>query len=131
MVKRRNSFGGGSADGGSGIEAPCEPRKQLGESSAGRGRQKREAGGTGFQDNFHQCDCPEKFGVQDVEIARGELHRKGPDTKMQSFWHRVSRQIPSTRLSRKSVSLRLVRLMPDAGQRDMRGKKFVRCISQR
>ena len=46
-------------------------------------------GGTGFQDNFHQSDCPEKLGVQDVEIARGELHRKGPGTKMQSLRHRV------------------------------------------
>ena len=40
----------------------------------------------GFQDNFRQCDCPEKFGVEDVEMAREKLHIKAPDTKMQSLW---------------------------------------------
>ena len=42
-----------------------------------------------FRDNFHQCDCPEKLWVQDVEIAWGELRRA--TLKCRAFWHRVFR----------------------------------------
>ena len=43
--------------------------------------------GAGFQDNFCQCDCPERLKVQNVEKAREELYIKAPDTKMRNLWH--------------------------------------------
>ena len=81
-----------------------------------------------FRDNFHQCDCPKKLRVQDLEIAWGELGREGGtlnSLKLRVFGTGFSGQIPSMRLSRTSVRLRFVKLMPNPGQWDTHGKKFV------
>ena len=62
--------------------------------------------------------------VQDVEIAGGELRREG-DTQMQSFWHRVFRTNSMNAIvPKKCAPIRLVKLMPNAGQWDMHGKRF-------
>ena len=65
---------------------PVNRGNSLGRVQLAGGDAKCEAGGTGFQDNFFNVIVLKNWGVQDVEIARGELYRKGP--KMQSFWHR-------------------------------------------
>ena len=48
----------------------------------------------GIQDNFRPRDCPEKLGVEDVEMAPAELYRRAAD-----YGTGYSGQFSSKRLS--------------------------------
>ena len=78
-------------------------RAPLGGSDILRSR----AVGTGFQDKFHQCDCPAKLCAEDfssANVGRWDTHSfvTGSDTKNAQLLARFfSGQISSIRLFRK------------------------------
>ena len=83
----------------------------LGRAPLGGSDVLRSRAGTGFQDKFHQCDCPEKLCAQDFPSGLQTLgdgtciaSLAGSDTKNALLLARVfPRQISPIRLFRKTV----------------------------
>ena len=89
-------------------------RAPLGGSDVLRSR----AVGTGFQDKFHQCDCPEKLCAQGffkwfVNVGRWDMHSfvgRGQHSKCTAVGTGFSGQISSIRLFRKTVHPRAAKV---------------------
>ena len=89
-----------------------------------------------FRTNFINTIVPKKCAPKTCQSFQAHGHGTciasvaGSETKRVELLARVFEdkfiiQIPSTRLSRKTVRSRLVKWSLNAGQRDMHGKKFV------